>query len=114
MTSVAQPPATTAPAFTLAGLSLARPHGGFRLGPIDLRFPTDASVALVGPSGSGKTTLLRLIAGLERPDAGEITWAGERWSEGGRIAVPAAARRIGFVFQDGALWPHLDAIAHVR
>ncbi|HBM56869.1 MAG TPA: hypothetical protein DD388_09560, partial [Acidimicrobiaceae bacterium] len=63
-------------------------------------------VALLGPSGCGKTTLLRSIAGLERPTHGTI-------SVGGRVVtdnenfVPPERRRIGMVFQDGALFPHL-------
>ena len=65
------------------------------------------SIAVVGPSGCGKTTLLRLIAGLERPDSGEV-WLEARQVEGnGRHRVPTYERRIGFVFQDLALWPHL-------
>ncbi len=65
------------------------------------------SVVAVGPSGCGKTTVLRLIAGLECPDGGEI------WLDGGQVAgsrrnlVPPRERRLGFVFQDLALWPHL-------
>jgi ABC-type sugar transport system ATPase subunit len=64
-------------------------------------------VVIVGPSGCGKTTLLRLIAGLEVPDSGEV-WFGERQVAGPRrTLVPPHERRIGFVFQDLALWPHL-------
>ena len=62
---------------------------------------------MLGPSGSGKTTLLRLIAGLERPDLGAI-WIDDRQVAGnGRQMVPAYERRVGLVFQDLALWPHL-------
>jgi iron(III) transport system ATP-binding protein len=67
---------------------------------------------LLGPSGSGKTTALRLIAGFERPDAGEILAGGEVLSGPGRW-VPPERRRIGMVFQDFALFPHLDALANV-
>src|SRR5204863_4563737 len=63
---------------------------------------------VVGPSGSGKTTMLRLIAGLEHPDRGEIWIEGQRVAAAGRNMVPAYERRIGFVFQDLALWPHLN------
>jgi len=66
------------------------------------------SVVVLGPSGSGKTTLLRLIAGLERPDAGEIWLDGRKVAEPKRNIVAANERRIGFVFQDLALWPHLS------
>ncbi|HEY5559868.1 MAG TPA: ABC transporter ATP-binding protein [Steroidobacteraceae bacterium] len=67
---------------------------------------------LLGPSGSGKTTVLRAIAGFERPDAGEILAGGERLSGPG-IWVPPERRRIGMVFQDYALFPHLDTMANV-
>jgi iron(III) transport system ATP-binding protein len=63
-------------------------------------------LALLGPSGCGKTTLLRLVAGFERPDAGTVEVAGEVVS--GRDAwVPPERRRVGMVFQDYALFPHL-------
>ena len=62
---------------------------------------------LIGPSGCGKTTLLRAIAGLERVSAGEIRIGGEVVGSAG-VHVPAEARRIGMVFQDYALFPHLD------
>jgi iron(III) transport system ATP-binding protein len=69
-------------------------------------------VALLGPSGCGKTTLLRLIAGFERPDAGEI--AIEERPVAGRSAwVPAHARGIGMVFQEYALFPHLSVEQNV-
>jgi ABC-type Fe3+/spermidine/putrescine transport system ATPase subunit len=65
------------------------------------------AIAILGPSGSGKTTLLRLIAGLETPDRGEISLDGVRVAADGRSIVPPYQRRIGFVFQDLALWPHM-------
>jgi ABC-type Fe3+/spermidine/putrescine transport system ATPase subunit len=75
---------------------------------LSLEVAPGESVAVLGPSGCGKTTLLRLIAGLERPDAGEI-WIDERQVAGdGRNIVPAYERRVGLVFQDLALWPHLS------
>jgi len=67
---------------------------------------------LLGPSGSGKSTTLRCIAGFERPDAGEVLAGGERLSGAGTW-VPPERRRIGMVFQDFALFPHLDARANV-
>nr|WP_246389824.1 ABC transporter ATP-binding protein [Halomonas cerina] len=71
-------------------------------------------LALVGPSGSGKTTLLRAIAGLYRPAQGVIRCAEETWFEAatGRALRPQQ-RRVGLVFQDYALFPHLDARANV-
>jgi ABC-type Fe3+/spermidine/putrescine transport system ATPase subunit len=68
--------------------------------------PGDTAVIL-GPSGCGKTTLLRLIAGLESPEEGEILLDGAKVTDGGRVIVPPHRRRLGFVFQDLALWPHL-------
>ncbi|MDI6834805.1 MAG: molybdenum ABC transporter ATP-binding protein [Rhizobiaceae bacterium] len=64
--------------------------------------------ALFGPSGSGKTTLVNLVAGLERPQEGQIAFDGEIWSDAKRrIFVPPHRRRIGYVFQEGRLFPHL-------
>src|SRR5215204_3107805 len=71
-----------------------------------LRVPAGRVVALLGPSGCGKTTLLRCIAGLERPDAGQVRLDGRDLSAPGAFVAPER-RRIGMVFQDGALFPHL-------
>jgi iron(III) transport system ATP-binding protein len=70
-------------------------------------------VALLGPSGGGKTTVLRLIAGLETPDSGVISIDGHRVATGGRNLVEPERRRIGMVFQDLALWPHLTVFQHL-
>ncbi|WP_280547989.1 MULTISPECIES: ABC transporter ATP-binding protein [unclassified Halomonas] len=84
--------------------------------PLDADFHCEPGelLALVGPSGSGKTTLLRAIAGLYRPARGVIHCAGETWfdAEAGRSLRPQQ-RRVGLVFQDYALFPHLDARANV-
>ncbi len=69
-------------------------------------------VALLGPSGCGKTTLLRLIAGFETPDAGTVTVAGEHVAGAG-CWVPPERRRVGMVFQDYALFPHLTVTENV-
>jgi iron(III) transport system ATP-binding protein len=69
-------------------------------------------VAVLGPSGCGKTTLLRLIAGFERPDAGSIIVGGVEMAGPSRF-VPPDKRRIGMVFQDYALFPHLSVKANV-
>ena len=65
------------------------------------------AMAILGASGSGKTTLLRLIAGLETPDHGEIWLDGTRVAAHGRTLKAPHERRVGFVFQDLALWPHM-------
>ncbi len=72
-------------------------------------------LALIGPSGSGKTTVLRSIAGLYRPQRGRILADGEVWldtDEG--IDLSPQARRVGLVFQDYALFPHLSTLDNVR
>jgi molybdate transport system ATP-binding protein len=74
----------------------------------------DAGVTvLFGPSGAGKTTVIRAVAGLERIEAGEIRAGGVVWDDGGRAFVPARRRRVGFLFQDRALFPNLDVAANV-
>ena len=70
-------------------------------------------MSLVGESGSGKTTLLRLIAGLEHPDAGYISLSGQKIVEGSK-SVPANKRKVGMVFQDYALFPHLSILENVK
>jgi iron(III) transport system ATP-binding protein len=70
-------------------------------------------VALLGPSGCGKTTLLRLIAGFERPDTGELKIGGVLVA-GPRVWLPPERRRVGMVFQDYALFPHLDVTDNVQ
>ena len=69
-------------------------------------------VALLGPSGCGKTTLLRLIAGFEHPDGGTVDVAGRRVA-GARTWIPPEQRRVGMVFQDYALFPHLTVAENV-
>ena len=69
-------------------------------------------VALLGPSGCGKTTLLRLIAGFEQPDGGRVEVA-SRQVAGGGTWVPPEQRRVGMVFQDYALFPHLTVAENV-
>lgn len=67
-------------------------------------------LALVGPSGSGKTTLLRSIAGLYRPSSGHIRCNGHTWFDAAKgFSLPPQQRRVGVVFQDYALFPHLTA-----
>jgi ABC-type Fe3+/spermidine/putrescine transport system ATPase subunit len=71
-------------------------------------------LSFLGPSGCGKTTLLRSIAGLEVPDAGAISIADQvQTSVEDGILVPPYARKIGFVFQNYALWPHMTVYSNV-
>jgi iron(III) transport system ATP-binding protein len=79
---------------------------------VDLDVPRGRVLALLGPSGCGKTTMLRLIAGFERPDRGSIEIDG-RVVAGDRRLVPAEKRRVGMVFQDYALFPHLTVSRNV-
>ncbi|MEX0757738.1 MAG: ABC transporter ATP-binding protein [Acidimicrobiia bacterium] len=73
---------------------------------MDLDVPTGSLMTLLGPSGSGKTTALRLIAGFDRPDRGSIEIGGQTVVSPD-VFVPAERRRVGMVFQDYALFPHL-------
>ena len=71
-------------------------------------------LVLFGPSGAGKTTVLRCLAGLERPASGYIRFGSETWADAGRgVHLPARARRVGFVPQEYALFPHLNIAANV-
>ena len=79
---------------------------------VDLTVPSGAIVALLGASGCGKTTLLRLVAGFEAADAGTIT-LGTRRLEAPGIHIPAEQRRIGYVPQEGTLFPHLSVADNV-
>jgi iron(III) transport system ATP-binding protein len=74
---------------------------------VDLDVRPGEMLTVLGPSGCGKTTVLRLIAGLDRPDAGTIEIGGRRVAGAGS-AVPPERRRVGMVFQDVALFPHLS------
>src|SRR5581483_7713064 len=82
----------------LTGLSVTVREGSF--------------TAILGGSGSGKTTLLRVIAGFERVDAGVVRIGGQVVDDG-RTRVPPQRRRIGYVPQDGALFPHLTVLGNV-
>jgi iron(III) transport system ATP-binding protein len=79
---------------------------------VDLRVDAGSMLALLGPSGCGKTTLLRVIAGLERPDNGQIE-VGDVVLTSAEVFVPPERRRIGMVFQDWALFPHLSVERNV-
>jgi len=76
------------------------------LGPLDLELPTGRTTALIGPSGCGKSTLLRVIVGLIRPDAGRVRIGGV---EVAPESLPQLRLRMGYVIQEGGLFPHLSA-----
>jgi osmoprotectant transport system ATP-binding protein len=80
------------------------------LHPTDLVIPTGKTTVLLGPSGCGKSTLLRLLAGLVRPDAGEVRYQGAPLTP---EAAQQLRRQIGFVVQDGGLFPHLTARGNI-
>ena len=79
---------------------------------ISFSVPKASTLVLLGPSGCGKTTLLRVIAGLERPDKGQV-WRGEELLTGEGTYVDVRHRRIGMVFQDLALFPHMSVYKNV-
>jgi molybdate transport system ATP-binding protein len=83
--------------------------GGFAIDArLDVELRPGSMLILFGPSGAGKTTMLRQIAGLERPDAGTIRFGGDVWCDTTRgIWRPPQDRRIGLVFQEPTLFPHL-------
>jgi iron(III) transport system ATP-binding protein len=79
---------------------------------IDLDIADGSITAIVGPSGCGKTTLLRVIAGFESPDPGSV-FVGNRQVCGDGVWVPPHRRRLGYVAQDGALFPHLTVAQNI-
>ncbi len=83
------------------------------LGPLDLDLGTGEHVLLVGPSGCGKSSLLRVLAGLLGPSDGQVSLFGRCVSRGPQTQVRPQDRGIGFLFQGGALWPHMNAAAHL-
>jgi iron(III) transport system ATP-binding protein len=89
--------------------SLEKSFGSQRvLRGVDLAVPSASFTAILGASGSGKTTLLRIVAGFERPDAGEVRLGHEVVDDSGHRFVASEHRRIGYVPQEGALFPHLS------
>lgn len=80
---------------------------------LDLVVPAGSLVALLGPSGCGKTTLLRTIAGLDRPQDGRIEIGDRTVVDGQKVFVAPEKRRVGMVFQDWALFPHLTVAQNV-
>ncbi|HEX7898957.1 MAG TPA: ATP-binding cassette domain-containing protein [Planctomycetota bacterium] len=97
------------PGASLVLRSVAKEVGGRPvLRGVSLDVPAGETLALLGPSGAGKTTLLRIIAGLDRPDAGAVTLDGVDASASG-----PRGRGVGMVFQDLALWPYMTVEEHL-
>ncbi len=98
---------TADPRLSITGL--AAQAGSFRLGPVSLEIPASRVLAVLGPSGAGKTMLLETIAGLRPQNSGKISLAGMDIT-----GLPPERRRIGLVFQDAALFPHLSVRDNIR
>jgi iron(III) transport system ATP-binding protein len=105
-------PVTTSP----ADLVVTDLHKAFGPQPVltglNLKVPAGAFAAVLGPSGSGKTTLLRILAGFERPDRGSVTMGGVTIDDDHHHVGPER-RHIGYVSQEGSLFPHLSVEANV-
>ncbi len=92
-------------------VAIHKSYGPVRaVGPVDLEIAKARTTVLLGPSGCGKSTLLRLMTGLTSPDSGEVRFEGvrvqpDRW--------PSLRRHLGYVIQEGGLFPHLTAWSNV-
>ena len=106
-----RPAMTDGPAIVAIGISKSF-GDSIALTDFSLTVPRGRFLTLLGPSGCGKTTVLRLIAGFERPEVGTIDVGGVRVAGGG-VQLPPEKRRVGMVFQDYALFPHLTVAANV-
>ncbi|WP_194814590.1 ABC transporter ATP-binding protein [Nocardia sp. XZ_19_385] len=80
---------------------------------LDIDLDAAPVTVLFGPSGAGKTTLLRCLAGLDRPEPGSRISLGEQVWDGPGVHVPTMERRVGYLFQDHALFPHLSVTGNV-
>jgi molybdenum ABC transporter ATP-binding protein len=99
----------------MAALTLEEIVVPLRAFSLRLTLDVDSALALVGPSGAGKTTVLRAIAGLARPASGRIASGDELWFDAARgISLPPDRRRVGLVFQDYALFPHLSVRENIE
>ena len=98
---------------TALSVSVFQKRNGFTL---DVAFESESPLtALFGPSGSGKTSVLNMIAGVLRPDRGLIALSGQVLTDtSNRIFVPPHRRRVGYVFQDAQLFPHLTVAQNIK
>ena len=97
----------------VSGKNLTRTFGGTTaLSSVSFEAPAGSVLLILGPSGAGKTTLLRLVAGLEQPDQGTISIAGDPVTAP-NVRVPPHRRGVAFVFQQPTLWPHMTAVGNV-
>lgn len=81
---------------------------------VELSCPDGQTLALIGPSGSGKTTIIRMLAGLVTPDEGRIVYRGRVFFDSSRgVNLPPQKRKLGYVFQDYSLFPHLTLYGNV-
>jgi sulfate transport system ATP-binding protein len=104
-----RPAANTDNALALEIRGISKVFGRFpALKKVSLQARDREFLALLGPSGSGKTTLLRVLAGLERPDEGEVRFRGEDF-----LALPVRRRRVGMVFQHYALFKHMTVAQNI-
>ena len=94
-------------------LAFAKSYAGFRL-EVDASFSSGVT-AVFGPSGSGKTTVLNCIAGFTVPDSGVITLNGDAvYSSSPKVRVPPERRGLGYIFQDGLLFPHMSVKENIQ
>lgn len=95
--------------------NISKSYGNLNIIPtLSLDILPNEFVSLLGPSGCGKTTLIRMIAGLERPTGGRIKFGEETvFDSSSKSFVPPEKRNVGMVFQNYALWPHLDVFENI-
>jgi len=99
----------------MAKVTLEQVNVPLRTFDLDVSLTVDSTVALVGPSGAGKSTVLNAIAGLVKPASGRILCDHETWFDGRRrVFVRPEDRRVGLVFQDYALFPHLTVRQNIE
>ena len=89
-------------------INITKEFGKFRLGPLSITVNDNDVMVILGPTGSGKTTLINLIAGLLRPNNGKIILNGIEITN-----QPIEERKVGYVFQDPSLFPHLNVYNNI-